>query len=112
MKTTRSKILILTGVIMFVLLILIFSAADTEIYDTKDGKWMYQIVNASKKTVSLVAYWSDDKKDFPQTLNIPSSVVSEKGVKYTVTELGYGYVDYDEVYNDNLFEYCDGDYSE
>jgi len=117
MKTTRSKILILTGVIMFVLSILIFnmahvSAADTEVYDTKDGKWMYQIVNASKKTVSLVAYCSDDKKDFPQTLNIPSSVVSEKGVKYTVTELGYGYVDYDEVYNDNLFEYCDGDYSE
>ena len=91
MKTTRSKILILTGVIMFVLSILIFnmahvSAADTEVYDTKDGKWMYQIVNASKKTVSLVAYCSDDKKDFPQTLNIPSSVVSEKGVKYTVTE--------------------------
>ena len=54
MKTTRSKILILTGVIMFVLSILIFnmahvSAADTEVYDTKDGKWMYQIVNASKK---------------------------------------------------------------
>ena len=116
MKTTRSKILILTGVVMFVLSILMFnmahvSAADTEVYDTKDGKWMYQIVNASKKTVSLVAYWSEDKKDFPQTLNIPSSVVSEKGVKYTVTGLGYAYEDEEEAYNENLFEFCDGDYS-
>ena len=92
MKTTRSKILILTGVIMFVLSILIFnmahvSAADTSkqptTYTTKDGMWQYQVVDSTSKTVRLVKFLSGKKSDYKSTFSIPSTIVSKKGVKYT-----------------------------
>ncbi|GEM_PF-1140733 len=96
MKTTRSKILILTGVIMFVLSILLFnmahvSAADTSkqptTYTTKDGMWQYQVVDSTSKTVRLVKFLSGKKSDYKSTFSIPSTIVSKKGVKYTVSEI-------------------------
>lgn len=96
MKTTRSRSTIIAGVIIFILTILMFnmahvSAADSSkqptTYTTKDGRWQYQVVDSTAKTVRLVKFISRKKSDYKSTFSIPSTIVSKKGVKYTVSEI-------------------------
>lgn len=68
-------------------------------HTSKDKKWEYEIVNKKKKTVRLTCYVTENKKDYAASMTIPSQIVGDDNVKYTVTEISGDREYYDDGYD-------------